>query len=697
MKNENLQRTQPHAAGRVQMLGTVAGVRACELIADGDEIVAGSDPACDLPIFDPLLPPRAFRLRRIKCHAGTGEQCRCHWIIESGPHARVFVNKHITRRERLHFGDTVETGCHRFVFARADAASRNLRLHQNVADLCQRLLSRHDAPIGFLKNSPFHRYARRLRKGLSVAGTLAALLLMLLLLNPREDRFESVVSPLEIQVAESVMASPEAVRSLDAVVRQAFQPTELPPDVPDLAEKAVALPPEKPAQPRLQEVATIESPELTAEPIDLGKLEPIPSRLAEVPDGVRVQRPAATLESSAPAPRRELAHAGVDIENAQLAAFKPARNDAAVVRAIQQVAALDKPDMPAATPDRTTWHLPVLPPAPIQTVATAVSRETAALTGSTPPLRRLSLSEAVQTPAQAGETAELHARAISLPTAGVVTRAAVRDVLAAIRKPTAEGLNTDSPHAIEQLAAYKASPIGFESFKGMQVPVVRLSEQLQQLEPTGTADPISVDGVVSKSEMAISWKSGRFNTHAPGQPPPVADPPTYCFVGKTEINGKTHLYIAFTCVDPDISQLLARSGGGNAAELIRDDSVEIFLDTNNDRKDYFQIIANAKGGVWSGYYPRPAYDGKAFTEVQPWDAHATVKAGVTRDPSQWTCEVVIPFDRLGGMPAKGTRWAVNFARNFRGQGADWQLQSWFAVYDKQRNFHHPNLFGIFEW
>ena len=90
-------------------------------------------------------------------------------------------------------------------------------------------------------------------------------------------------------------------------------------------------------------------------------------------------------------------------------------------------------------------------------------------------------------------------------------------------------------------------------------------------------------------------------------------------------------------------------------------------------------------------------EGKTVNRAQAWDSGATVRTSIAREPGQWACEILIPFDRLGGVPAKGTRWAVNFARNFRGQIEDWQLQSWFAVYDQSRNFHHPSLFGIFQW
>jgi hypothetical protein len=677
--------------------GTVAGATACELVADSDEIVVGTDPACDLPVLDPIMPSRAFRLRRIKCHSGTEEECRCHWILESSHGARVYVNQQIARRERLRYGDVVDSGCHHFVFTSADSASRNRRLHQNVADLCERLLAEHAAPIGFVRSGPFHRYACRLRRGLSVAGILAALLLMLAVLIPQEEVFESIMPPLEIQVAETTMISPEAVRSLNSVKRQDYRPTEPPPDSPALAEKPVTPPPDPASKPRLRDVAEVEAPTLTAKPVEFGELEPRTPMIADTTAQTRMERNVARLEPSAAEPRRALAPASLSVETARLADYSPAFTEVASLRAMESVATASRPDLLAASANPHTWQLPILPPTPVKTADTTVRRESVGLTGSAPPVRRLSVSETVQMSSLAGETAGLRTRTVSQPASGPVTRAAVRDVLAALQKPTTDGLKADPSKTFEQLAAYKASPVGFESFRGMQVPVVRISEQLLQIETPGVADKIKLDGTVSKDEIAVSWKSGRFHTHAPGQPPPEADPPTYCYVGRTEMNGKPCLYVAFTCVDPDVSQIVAMAGGGNSTSLIRDDSIEIFLDTNCDRKDYYQIIANAKGAFWSGYYPKPAIEGKTINHVQAWDAGATVKTSVTRDPSQWVCEIVIPFDRLGGVPAKGTRWAVNFARNYRGQIKDWQLQSWFAVYDKDRNYHHPNLFGIFQW
>jgi hypothetical protein len=506
-----------------------------------------------------------------------------------------------------------------------------------------------------------------------------------------------VAPPLEVQVAETAVVSP-AMRSLDSVERQSYQPAEPPPESPELADKPVTPPPDQAAKPRILDVARAEAPKLKDTPVELMNLDALPPMPAEKLAEARVERSVARLEPAAVEQRRTLSQATLPSEAAMLADYKPALSHVAPFHAVQSSVAAARPDMPAANANPETWQLPILPPAPVKTADAAVRRESSGLlVGSAPPVRRLSVSEAIQTAALTGDMAALRVRTAGQPASGPVTRAAVRDVLAALEKPRTDGLSADPSKTFDQLAAYRASPVGFESFRGMRVPVVRISEQLEEIGTSGSPEAISLDGNVSDREIAVSWKSGRFHTHAPGQPPPEADPPTYCYVGKTEMDGKPCLYVAFTCVDPDVSQIVARTDNGEAQSIIRDDSIEIFLDTNCDKTDYHQLVANSKGACWSGYYPRPAIEGTLINRPKPWDAGATIKTSVSREPGQWVCEVAIPFDRLGGVPPKGTRWGVNFARNFRGQIEDWQLQSWFAVYEESRNFHHPSLFGIFQW
>ncbi|MFC1462980.1 sugar-binding protein, partial [Verrucomicrobiota bacterium] len=280
-------------------------------------------------------------------------------------------------------------------------------------------------------------------------------------------------------------------------------------------------------------------------------------------------------------------------------------------------------------------------------------------------------------------------------TGHVTARTVDQELAAAPGKSSAESLSVDPAAYMDQLARYKASAVEFEEFRGMQVPVARISEQLAELvvgdQQSGTS--LTVDGTVTAREMDACWKSGCFKLHVPGNTPPNADPATYGYVGKSEVNGKQCIYISFVCRDPDISKIKV-SDGREAAALIMDDSVEVFLDTNNDRKDYYQLVVNAKGKYWAGYWPMAMSDGG---KARAWKSSPVIKSTINKDAGQWTCEIMIPFDDIGGVPTKGTRWAVNFCRNFRGQVKDWQLQSWFAVYDKARNFHHPDLFGVFQW
>ena len=240
----------------------------------------------------------------------------------------------------------------------------------------------------------------------------------------------------------------------------------------------------------------------------------------------------------------------------------------------------------------------------------------------------------------------------------------------------------------------KASPLQFTEYRGHRIPVARMAEALSTLTIADGSQGHILDGSVSTSEVATSWKSGRFRVHGPGTPP-SAEPATQCYVGKTKVTGRDFLYIGFVCTDPNIDQLVLTHGGGLGVE--RDDSIEIFLDTQNSRQSYHHILINARGAQAAFFCP--SAEKGINGQGTPWDPGAQIKTNINRELKQWTCEILIPFDRLGGVPPKGSRWPVNFSRNFRGQAHPQQvLSSWFLVYEGNSvNYHHPRLFGLFEW
>ena len=239
----------------------------------------------------------------------------------------------------------------------------------------------------------------------------------------------------------------------------------------------------------------------------------------------------------------------------------------------------------------------------------------------------------------------------------------------------------------------------FDKVSGHRVPVARLPVKLGELEIKGSDQAITLDGVVSDSEIAMTWKSGQFHADAPGNPPPNGNPPTYCYVGKADLDGKPHLYISFVCLDPNVAGIIDTYDNvwRAATTITRDDSIEIFLDVNFDRGDYHQMIVNTSGKYWGQYCRTFRDDGTGAL----WDPKPRIKAAVSRETGRWTCEIMIPFDQLGGVPPKGARWSVNFYRNYRGQqSAGHQLQNWFLVYDPGSTgdyYHNPTRFGVFQW
>ena len=257
--------------------------------------------------------------------------------------------------------------------------------------------------------------------------------------------------------------------------------------------------------------------------------------------------------------------------------------------------------------------------------------------------------------------------------------------------PELPPLDLGSSTRLAMLSMREPSPLTFESYMGTKIPIARAPTRLQAMDVPGAEPSIQADGKVTDEEIAASWRSGQFRIHGPTPQP--ATPKTECYVSQTKIDGKDYFYVSFVCHDPDTSRIRT----GSAKGVWDDDSVELFLDTNYNRTDYFHIIVNAKGQYRMEYCAngQVGIDGKGVAR----DLAARVKTTINPEAGQWTAEILIPFDRLGGVPVKGsTRWAVNYTRAFRGQTyPDSSYQNWFMVYKDNTNYHHPELYGVHQW
>ncbi len=134
-----------------------------------------------------------------------------------------------------------------------------------------------------------------------------------------------------------------------------------------------------------------------------------------------------------------------------------------------------------------------------------------------------------------------------------------------------------------------------------------------------------------------------------------------------------NLYIAARLFEPQPERLVARFTQRDS-DVYHDDSFEIFVDTNLDRKTYCQFIINSKAVV---------HDQK--NADVGWNSH--VSAASARGDDFWTVEVAIPWGDLGVEKHGGKILAVNFCRNDHLSGT---FSSWSPV---TRSFLEPRSFG----
>lgn len=188
------------------------------------------------------------------------------------------------------------------------------------------------------------------------------------------------------------------------------------------------------------------------------------------------------------------------------------------------------------------------------------------------------------------------------------------------------------------------------------------------------------------------WSSGRFYQHGPRGG--AGTPPTTCTASIVEVDGRTKLHIIFRCKDPSLSSLVL----SKSRSVMYDDSVEVFLDIDNDRHDYHQMIVTAGGRYWSGYYQSPTHFGGG-TKFLPWNCQPKVRSEIDEKSGEWTCEILVDADKFKGRLKRGTRWTANFCRNYRGQvlGRSDHWQTAFAAFEEGQNYHKPHLFGVVQW
>ncbi len=175
----------------------------------------------------------------------------------------------------------------------------------------------------------------------------------------------------------------------------------------------------------------------------------------------------------------------------------------------------------------------------------------------------------------------------------------------------------------------------------------------------GKVDPV-IDGELTAQEWSGATTTAAF-MHLGG---PLAFEGTTCHVGHAD---------GGLAVGWKLEGEPTARERGHDGEAWKDDAVELFLQRRASGPVY-HLVVNAAGDCLDERDRDPA-----------WDCGCDVAVG--RGPGGWQVELLVPWAALGGPPADGEQWRVNFCRDIPDRGL---ALSWAPL---QTSFHESERFG----
>lgn len=175
-----------------------------------------------------------------------------------------------------------------------------------------------------------------------------------------------------------------------------------------------------------------------------------------------------------------------------------------------------------------------------------------------------------------------------------------------------------------------------------------------------TPEKITIDGKLDEE----AWKSAP-KTRNFAQPDGKPGNSSYTTYAKV-IYDETNLYVGFHTQDDDI-----RSTFENRDDTLwEQDVVEIYLDPDNDGKNYVELQVSPKNVVFDAVFAshRTPPWREAASKSLPIQSAVSVDGTVNEDggdDKSWTVELAIPFTAIPGVAAKpeaGATWTVNLYR-----------------------------------
>jgi hypothetical protein len=154
-----------------------------------------------------------------------------------------------------------------------------------------------------------------------------------------------------------------------------------------------------------------------------------------------------------------------------------------------------------------------------------------------------------------------------------------------------------------------------------------------------------------------------------------------------------NLYFGFVCDSfaPSKIQAATPREQRDNPRLYKDDSINIFIDTEHSRNDCYQWIVNVNGAVFDQVLHRLIYTERMLPSLE-WNSRA--EAAGSRDGTHWTLEVKIPLSDFTPRDlkalAENKTWGIQFGReNWTLPDGGTEDSTWSATY----SFAEPESFG----
>jgi hypothetical protein len=169
---------------------------------------------------------------------------------------------------------------------------------------------------------------------------------------------------------------------------------------------------------------------------------------------------------------------------------------------------------------------------------------------------------------------------------------------------------------------------------------------------TRVASPPRVDGVLDDEHYRTIAPITGFIQQDPNEGQ-IATEPTFVWI----LFDTSTIYVSARCRDSQPSRIVANDMRRDGRNVSQNDNLSVIIDTFHDRRNGFEFLVNAIGGMWDSQVTDERETNRDWNVV--WISRSR------QDDEGWTVELAIPFRSLRYRGSGPQTWGINIRRNVR--------------------------------